>query len=293
MLEVMDLSYSYENRRALHKVSLQAKCSEIISLIGPNGSGKSTLLRCINGLLRVPSSDSIRLYDRSIRAFSKKELAREIAFLPQFQEKMPGITVRELVLFGRTPHQKTGWVLSRRDREKVDWALEYLQLQNFQHRYLDKLSGGERQRAWIAMALAQDTPLLLLDEPVTYMDLKHQWELLEIIIGLKEAFDKTIISVFHDINHALEVSDTICVMNQGAVHSIGSPKIVITEEAIKQVYGIHVHVCQVEPGWRPVVIPEGRCCQRAERQLKCKGLAASELKPRTRADCCESCDVSV
>jgi iron complex transport system ATP-binding protein len=179
---------------------------------------------------------------------------------------MQGTTVRELVALGRTPHQKTGWVLSRKDKEKVDWALEYLQLVPLQHRLLDTLSGGERQRAWIAMALAQDTPLLLLDEPVTYMDLKHQWELLEIIIGLKEYFSKTIISVFHDINHALEVADRICLMHQGAVHRLGSPVSVITEETLRQVYGIHAHVCQVEPGWRPVVIPEGLYCRRAKRR---------------------------
>lgn len=272
MLEVTDLSYSYEHMQVLHNVSLQVGNSEIMSLIGPNGSGKSTLLRCINGLLHAPDPKSIRLHGRFIGTFSKKGLAREIAFLPQFQEKMPGTTVRELVAFGRTPHQKTGWVLSRQDREKVDWALEYLQLGPFQHRFLDELSGGERQRAWIAMVLAQDTPLLLLDEPVTYMDLKHQWELLEIIIGLKEAFSKTIMSVFHDINHALEVSDSICLMHQGAVHSLGSPESVITEEALRQVYGIHAHVCQIEPGWRPVVIPEGRCCQRAEPQFRRKKL---------------------
>ncbi len=268
MLEVRDLCFSYDQMSVLHHVSFRVAQSEIISLIGPNGSGKSTLLRCMNGLLHATHPESICLHGRAIHSFSRKELARQIAFLPQSQEKMPGTTVRELVALGRTPHQKTGWVLSRKDREKVDWALEYLQLGQLQHRMVDKLSGGERQRAWIAMALAQDTPLLLLDEPVTYMDLKHQWELLEIIIGLKEDYAKTIIAVFHDINHAMEVSDRICLMCQGAVHNLGSPMQVITEDSLRQVYGIRAHVCQVEPSLRSVVVPDGLCCRRAKRKSK-------------------------
>ncbi|SDY74243.1 ABC transporter ATP-binding protein [Tindallia californiensis] len=258
MLSVKNLTYSYGNHPVLHQVTMDARQGEIISLIGPNGSGKSTLLRCISGLLTLKDSSAIQIDGRRISAYKRKELAKVVAFLPQFQEKMPGITVKELVAFGRTPYQRTGWLLSDDDREAIRWSLEFLQLENFENRMVDQLSGGERQRVWIAMALAQDTPIILLDEPVTYMDLKHQWELLGIISHLKEKFGKTVISVFHDINHALEVSDQICLLHQGKVHQMGNSEQVITEKSIKEVYGIKAQVCRTKTCCRSVVVPEGR-----------------------------------
>lgn len=258
MLSVQELNYSYGQDQVLYQVSMVAKQGEIISLIGPNGSGKSTLLRCISGLLKLDNPACVQLDGKKLKAYKRKELARMVAFLPQFQEKMPGVTVGELVAFGRTPHQRTGWMLSEKDKEAIGWALEYLKLEAFENRLVDQLSGGERQRAWIAMALAQDTPIILLDEPVTYMDLKHQWELLEIINRLKEKFGKTVISVFHDINHALEVSDRICLLHQGKVHQMGNSEQVVTEESIKQVYGIRAQVCRTKSCCRSVVVPEGR-----------------------------------
>ena len=258
MLKVKGLNYSYDRTEVLRDVYFQAKRGEIISLIGPNGSGKTTLLRCVSGLLKLKNPESVQLDGREVNSYKMKELSRKIAFLPQFKEKMPGITVRELVAFGRTPYQRTGWILSQKDREAVDWALEYLCLDSFEYRLVDQLSGGERQRAWIAMALAQDTPIVLLDEPVTYMDLKHQWELLEIIYQLKENFGKTVISVFHDINHAMEISDQVCLLHEGRIYQMGGPKKVVTEEALEQVYGIRAHICRTKYCCRSVVVPEGR-----------------------------------
>jgi iron complex transport system ATP-binding protein len=195
------------------------------------------------------------LNGKALQTYSKRELARHVAFLPQIKERMPGATVRELVALGRTPYQYTGWASSKEDRETVDWALDYMHLGSLQHKMVDELSGGERQRVWIAMVLAQNTPMILLDEPVTFMDIKHQWELLATIDRLKRSFKKTIISVFHDLNHAMEISDRLCLLHGGRVYQIGRADNVVTEEALEAVYGIRAQVCQV--CYRSVVVPKG------------------------------------
>ncbi len=141
VLKVKGLDYSYDKEKVLHNAFFQAGCGEIISLIGPNGSGKSTLLRCISGLLKLKKPETVQLNGRGLHSYKKKELARQIAFLPQFQEKMPGVSVRQLVALGRTPYQRTGWVLSKNDRDAVDWALSYLHLSSFQNRFVDQLRG--------------------------------------------------------------------------------------------------------------------------------------------------------
>jgi len=158
---------------------------------------------------------------------------------------------------GRSPYQGTGWICTREDREKISWAIDYMQLGHLQHRFLDTISGGERQRVWVAMVLAQDTKIILLDEPVTYMDLKHQWDLLNIILDLKDKFQKTIVAVFHDVNHALEVSDYIYLLKNGRIYADGLPEQVITKQSLQEVYEICAHVCKMQYCCRAVVIPQG------------------------------------
>jgi iron complex transport system ATP-binding protein len=256
MLEARGLNFSYGKKQILKNVQLTADKGQIISLIGPNGSGKSTLLRCLSGLLPV-EKNKIYLFDKSLDSFNSKDIAKKIAFLPQFHEKLSGLTVYDLVAMGRMPYHRSGWVYTAKDKDIIDWAIDYMKISEFKNRDVQMLSGGERQRVWIAMILAQDTPIILLDEPVTYMDLKHQWNMLEIIKNLKNNFQKTVISVFHDINHAIEISDYIYLLENGSIYNTGTPEEVITEKSIHDVFEINAHVCKINRCCKSVVVPVG------------------------------------
>ena len=256
MIKTSDLNFSYGSKSILKNINFEAESGEVISLLGPNGCGKSTLLKSLAGLFNSVKP-SILINSRPINHYSKKDLAKEIAFLPQFQEKLEGMTVRDVVALGRTPYHKTGWFYSDEDNLKINEALSYLNLLKFQNRQVDELSGGERQRVFIAMVLAQNTPIVLLDEPVTYMDIKHQWDLLDLIHRLKEDFGKTIISVFHDINHAMEVSDKVYLMKGGAIFKVGDCNSVVTKENLKEVFDIQAQVCKVNYCSRNIVVPHG------------------------------------
>ncbi|MEW9122196.1 MAG: ABC transporter ATP-binding protein [Thermotaleaceae bacterium] len=255
MLKSEGIYFSYGKEQILKNITLEAMQGEILSLIGPNGSGKSTLLRCLSRLLTVDRG-KIFLFDKPLHRYHQKQIAQKIAFLPQFHPPST-MTLWELVAMGRSPYQHISWAYSAKDREIIEWAIDYMGLKDLQHRPLSSISGGEAQRAWIAMILAQNTPILLLDEPVTYMDLRHQWELLEVLSDLKERLNKTIITVFHDINHAMEVSDRVYLLQKGEIHSVGAPEQVITQQSLQEVYGIRAHVCKVQHCWRPVVVPKG------------------------------------
>lgn len=254
MIHIENLSFSYDKKTILSDIHFHAKHGEIISLIGPNGSGKSTLLRLMCGLLKA-NSGKIEISNKSIDRYKQKELSKFISFLPQFHEKMNGVTVYELVAMGRSPYHKSGWINTKEDKEKIEWAICYMNLTSFKDKKVEELSGGERQRVWIAMILAQDTPIVLLDEPVTYMDMKYQCQLLSVVRDLKKSFRKTIISVFHDINHAVEISDKVYLLKDGRVYFQGDSDNVITEENIENVYGVKAHVCKLHRCCRNVVVP--------------------------------------
>ncbi len=250
------LSFCFQHDLVLKSISVDIHAGEVASIIGPNGSGKSTLLRCLAGLYPVKKGE-VTIDGKSINGFSRRQIARTIAFLPQIQESVTGLSVGHLVALGRSPYQNTGWLLSRKDQEKVHWAMDYLRISHLQEIPLNAISGGERQRAWIAMILAQDTPLILLDEPSTYLDMKYQWELLEIMQDLKQDFHKTIIAVFHDLNHALEVSDNVLLLKDGEMYSYGSPREVITERALYDVFDTKVRISYLEADQRYIVSPLG------------------------------------
>jgi len=267
MIQATNINFKYGSSQILYDVSFKADKKQIISLIGPNGSGKSTLLRCLCGLLPV-KNQSILLDGKFIESCSHSEIAKIVAFLPQFQERLSSTSVYELISMGRSPYHASGWITTVEDREKIEWAMEYMGVTNMRNRMVNMLSGGERQRIWIAMILAQDTPIILMDEPVTYMDLKHQWNLLDTINDLKENCGKTIISVFHDINHAMEVSDIIYMLKDGRVYDKGKPDDIITEKAIHEVFEIPVHVCRFHQCHKSVVVPEG--CGKCRRGITYK-----------------------
>ena len=175
---------------------------------------------------------------------------------------MQHITIWELVSRGRSPYQALGWTLSADDREKIQWAIEYMNLSSLQHNSLDCdsldcVSGGERQRAWIAMVLAQDTDLVLLDEPVTYLDLKYQWGLLKIICEIKSRLNKTFVVVLHDINHALAIANRFIVLKDGEIYASGYPCKIMTADLIKDVYDVSAHICKFDRCSKPVVVSAG------------------------------------
>ncbi|HHX86897.1 MAG TPA: ABC transporter ATP-binding protein [Firmicutes bacterium] len=258
MLQVKDLNFSYKNQKILHRINIIAEQGEILALVGPNGSGKSTLLRCSNGFLR-PDCGQVLLNGEDLRYKTRKWISRHIAILPQHLEAVSHITVYELVAMGRSPYQQFGWRLAEKDRLKINWAIDYMDLRPLQHRPLDQISGGECQRAWIAMILAQDTGIVLLDEPVTFLDLKYQWYLLNIIKQVRQQYNKTFIIVLHDINQAMSVADKLLVLKEGRISAHGKPQDIITTHLLEKVYDVAATVCNFDGYQKPVVLPAKMC----------------------------------
>lgn len=231
----------------LKDINLHIPKGEVVSLIGPNGSGKSTLLRVIANLLK-PDSGDIILNDQSIQQMSKKEFPKHLAMLPQMNDHQLDLTVGELVEFGRAPFQKGFGKMSAENRDIVDWALEVTGLTHMRNRLLPSLSGGERQRAWIAMAVAQRSNILLLDEPTTYLDISHQMEVLELVKYLNETFNMTIVMVLHDINQAAQYSDRLIVMKAGQIRYDGIPQCVMCREMFETIFNINAEVHRNDDG---------------------------------------------
>lgn len=255
MLEVKNLCFYYGQKRILSSINLRIDAGTVTALIGPNGSGKSTLLRCMAGLLR-PHSGDVFYREYNLKNSKHNWIARNICFLPQIQTAIKHLRVWELVAMGRSPYQITGWFLSRNDRKKISWALTCMDITHLQYQYVNKISGGEQQRAWLAMILAQDTDLILLDEPVTFLDMKYQWDLLELILKIRQQHNKTFIMVLHDINHAMVVADKVFAIKDGAVHASGRPSELITSNLLYEVYGVHAKIVKPPFCDSPIVVPE-------------------------------------
>lgn len=236
-IRVAGLSVSYEKALVLENLSLSIPKGKISIIIGSNGCGKSTLLKTIGRMLK-PVSGEIYLNGNLLRGQKQKEIAQQMAVLPQSPKAPEGITVGELAAFGRYPYQKALSGLSKKDREIIERAISDTGLSEFKDRPVDSLSGGQRQRAWIAMTLAQETDIILLDEPTTYLDMAHQ---LEILTKLKELNKKrkcTIVMVLHELNNACRFADNIIGMARGKIVCQGSPLEVINKDSLRQIYGI-------------------------------------------------------
>lgn len=231
------VSVGYENRVVIEPMDVAVPAGEVTAIIGPNGCGKSTLLKALSRTMPLRAG-AVYLDGKAIAEMPTTEVARKMALLPQSPEAPGGLTVGELVALGRYPHQKGFGRLTAHDREIIAWALSITHLTEFADRALDALSGGQRQRAWIAMALAQDTDLILLDEPTTYLDMAHQLEVLELLRSLNQKQGKTIALVIHELNLAARFSDWMIALKSGAIRGAGTPKEVMTPALLREVFGL-------------------------------------------------------
>lgn len=240
MIELQQIYFSYPNQPPLlQNINAVFHEKKITAILGPNGCGKSTLLKIACRLLQ-PSSGQVLLRGQNIRQMKTKELARQIALLSQTNHP-PEIAVEDLVAYGRYPHQRYGQGLTQQDRIIINHALQQVKADSYRQRMVNQLSGGQRQRTYIAMALAQDTDIIFLDEPTTYLDINIRFEIMDLIRTLNQA-GKTIVMVLHDLNLALEYSDHIILMNQGQLQTQGTPQTVIASGLLDTVFQIQTHV---------------------------------------------------
>lgn len=253
VLRAEKLSLSYDTVPVVEALDLETPSGQITALIGPNGCGKSTLLRGLARLLK-PQHGSVLLDGRAIHSIPTKQLAKELGILPQSPTAPEGITVRDLVAQGRYPHQDWFQQWSRADEQALQRALVLTTLTHLANRAVDTLSGGQRQRAWIAMALAQETDILLLDEPTTYLDLAHQLEVLELLVKLNRE-GKTIIMVLHDLNHAAHYGDHLVALFNGKIVAQGRAQDVITESIVQAVFGVESQVIPHPVTGSPLCLP--------------------------------------
>lgn len=246
-MRVDNLFFAYDKDDIIKGISFEIKDNKITTLMGANGCGKSTLFQLLTKNLR-PREGSVFLDQRDIKDIRLKEFAQNVAIVHQYNTAPPDLPVHSLIAYGRIPFFKHFAKAEDKDKDKeiVDWALEVTDMSELKNRRMGQLSGGQRQRAWIAMALAQQPKILLLDEPTTYLDVKFQIEILRLIKSLNKDYSMTIVMVLHDINQAIYYSDEIIGMKKGNILFQGDPSEVITEESIQDMYGIHLKVSNVE-----------------------------------------------
>lgn len=246
----------YDTRVISHDLSVAIPDRSFTVIVGANACGKSTLLRALSRLIR-PSQGRVVLDGQLISSYPAKEVARRLGLLPQTSIAPDGITVADLIARGRYPHQKLLRQWSREDEEAVIAAMEATKVTELSHRFVDELSGGQRQRVWVAMVLAQETPLLLLDEPTTFLDITHQIELLELLSDLNRRNGQTIVAVLHDLNHACRYASHIIAMRAGAVIAEGAPREIVTAELVEKVFGLPCIIIDDPIAHTPLVIPKG------------------------------------
>ncbi|WP_407944234.1 ABC transporter ATP-binding protein [Paenibacillus durus] len=253
-LNAAQLSIGYADSIIVKDLNLSIPTGKITALVGANGSGKSTILKTMARLMK-PTSGTVLLDGKSIHTQSTKEVARQLAILPQNPTAPDGLTVSELVGYGRYPHQKGFGTLTAEDRNIISSAIEVTGMQAFSDRPIERLSGGQRQRAWIAMALAQQTDILFLDEPTTFLDMAHQLEVLQLLQVLNEQEGRTIIMVVHDLNHASRYAHHMVAIKSGTVISEGAPVDVMTPEVLREVFGIEADIVEDPRTGLPLCLP--------------------------------------
>ncbi|WP_369410068.1 ABC transporter ATP-binding protein [Kribbella steppae] len=258
------LAVGYDQREIIHDLSVRIPTGRITVIVGANACGKSTLLKTLARLLK-PSRGSVLLDGKSIQSIPTREVATKLGLLPQSPTAPEGITVADLVGRGRYP--RTRWIRqwTKTDDEAVAAAMTSTDVLSIADRPIDELSGGQRQRVWIAMALAQETDILLLDEPTTFLDLTHQFEVLDLLVDLNKQHERTIVLVLHDLNQACRFGDHLIAMKDGAIVCEGNPSEVITEEVVQDIFGLAVKVIPDPVAGTPMVVPLGRHTTRTDR----------------------------
>lgn len=242
-MNVKDLIKSYGRKKVVNEVSFEVPKGKVLSLIGPNGAGKSTVMGMISRLI-AKDSGAIHFEDKDLAKWKSRELAKKLAILTQHNNIQMKLTVRELVAFGRFPY--SGSRLTPEDNAMVDKAIEYMELKEYQDRYIDELSGGQRQRAYIAMVIAQDTEYVLLDEPTNNLDIYHASNLMRIARRLCDELGKTVILVLHEINYAAFYSDYICAFKDGYIAKFGKVDEVINKDCLKDIYNVDFEIIRVK-----------------------------------------------
>lgn len=239
MYQLVDASFEIDGKKILSPVNLTFEPKKVTTLLGHNGCGKSTLMKLLSRQ-HVPTSGHVTFRQQPLSSFSHLEFAHEVAYLPQHPPLTDGITVRELVRFGRYPWKGVFGRYKKEDEQIVDQAIEQVGLNAFADRFVATLSGGERQRAWVAMLLTQQSQCILLDEPTSALDVAHQHELLTLIRELNQSLQLTVIMVLHDINMAAKFSDHLIALHSGHVIASGTPEALMTSETLMQIYGMEL-----------------------------------------------------
>ncbi|MBD2463172.1 ABC transporter ATP-binding protein [Oscillatoria sp. FACHB-1407] len=253
-LTTRNLTLAYDRTTIIQNLNVDIPARQITALVGSNGCGKSTLLKGLARLLK-PQSGTVYLDGVAIAKRSTKEIAKQLGLLPQSPTAPEGLTVRELVAQGRYPHQSWLQQWSQEDEQFTEQALTITGMTEMGDRPLDSLSGGQRQRAWIAMALAQNTEILLLDEPTTFLDLAHQIEVLDLLYDLNQTQGRTIVMVLHDLNQACRYADYLVAMRQGHIYAQGNPAEVMTESLVQDVFGLESRIVRDPVTGTPMCIP--------------------------------------
>ncbi|MBO7935431.1 ABC transporter ATP-binding protein [Streptomyces sp. CAI-85] len=256
-LSAENVTLAYDQRVIAEQLSVEIPDNSFTVIVGPNACGKSTLLRALSRMLK-PSRGRVLLDGQVIQSMPAKKVARTLGLLPQSSVAPDGITVADLVGRGRYPHQGILRQWSAEDERVVQESMARTGVAELGERYVDELSGGQRQRVWIAMALAQQTPLLLLDEPTTYLDIQHQIDVLDLCAELHEEHGRTLVAVLHDLNHAARYATHLIALKGGEVIAQGAPNDIVTAELVEQVFGLRCQVIEDPETGTPLVVPAAR-----------------------------------
>lgn len=253
-MDIKEIEFSYGDKPLIRELSTTIEKGKITTIIGPNGSGKSTLLNLIIKQLQ-PKEGQIVVDGKNITACSYKDIAKMMAIVHQHNTAPEDLTVERLIAYGRTPYQSFWSSKDEEEEEVVTWALKVTKLEQLAKKPISQLSGGERQRAWIAMALAQKTDILLLDEPTTYLDIFYQLEVLNLVRELNKTYGITIIMVLHDINQAIQFSHNVIIMKHGKIVYTGNAIDGVTTERLQEVYGIQATIRWCDKNCCPYMVP--------------------------------------
>lgn len=253
-----NLKAGYEGKVILDRINIKIPSEKISVIIGSNGCGKSTLLKTLSRLIK-PLAGDVYLQSEKLHSYKEKELAKKIAILPQSPTVPESITVLDLISRGRFPYRKPFKALSKKDLEIIYRSMEMAKVSNLANRLVEELSGGQRQRVWIAMALAQDTDILLLDEPTTFLDISYQIDLLDLLKELNKNYKITICMILHDINLTARYADYIFAIKKGRLIAEGKPEDVLSESLVKDIFNLDAKVIDDPVFHSPLIIPIGSC----------------------------------